>query len=251
MTMKTLLVTNRKGGVGKTTTSLNIAAFFAKDGFKTLIIDLDTQGHIQYGLGYKKPFKVGIHQLLVDKKLNPTESIIQTQYKNLHLLPASINFDYGYDEVKLSRLSKILKSLEKEFDLCIVDTAPMNDRLLKMATLASGYVIVPMQTEYLGFMGAIQFLKLFYSNASSLNTNFKLLGIIPTLYVGSIRARTEVIEELTSIVGAKRILPTIRKDAKLSDSFIKGVPLAFDAQRSRAKADYEELYRVTRERINL
>lgn len=238
--MLTILVTNRKGGVGKTTTSLNLSACFAKRGLRTLVVDLDTQGHVQYGLGFKKPFEKNIHES-IQNKISLHHFVVKSKHENLSFIPAGINSITRYDKINKKRLKKLLKPLSNDYDICIIDTAPTNDSSLQMALCAADFVLIPMQTEFLGLMGAIQFLKLFYTTASKLNTNFKLLGIVPTMFMASIKERNAILKELTDTVGQKRVLPAIRKDAKLSSAFCAGVPASLLDEHSRGKEDYENL----------
>ena len=245
--MKTILVANRKGGVGKTTTSLNLAATLALQGIKVLLIDLDTQGHIQYGLGIKSKLK-GIHEIFEKGKLK--EIIIESEIDNLDFIPASINFDISKLDIKQDKLKKLLRPVKKDYDICIIDTPPTSDILLNNALIASNYVIVPMQTEYLGFIGVIQFLKMFYKTASELNTRFKLIGIVPTLFNKSIKEHKLIIEKLKEKIGEDRVLEPIRKDFTLTQSFMAGKPVVLFKNRSRASKDYKNLVKQVLERIN-
>ena len=238
--MKKILIANRKGGVGKTTTTINIAAFLAHKGYKVLLVDLDTQSHLQYGLGYTKGFERGIHKALSEKKLG---GVIQsTPFENLDIMPADINFDTsaisGYKV-----LSKLLKKAHKKggYDYCIIDTPPTSDIMLKNALVCSDSTIVPTQAEHLGFVGVIQFLRIFYQTATSINTDIKLFGILPTLLNSSIKDHNKVVHNLQNIVGTKRVLSPIRKDFKLSQAFVNGKPIVHYAPRSRGAKDYEAL----------
>ena len=184
--MKTILIANRKGGVGKTTTAINLSCVIAKE-YRVLLIDLDTQSHLQYGFGFKKRFAKGIHQSLKEKSLDG--AICHSGFENLDFIPADINFDVSALPNEKSRLLKLLKEddIDKKYDFCIIDTPPTSDILIFNALIASDYLLVPMQTEYLGLVGVLQFLKMFYENASKLRTNFKFLGVVPTLYNPSIK----------------------------------------------------------------
>jgi len=245
--VKTILIANRKGGVGKTTTSINLATSFSLQNKKVLLIDLDTQGHIQFGLGYKKAFKKGIHKTLIDGKLS--EVIVETDFMNLDFIPADINFDSSDIPNKKQRLKALLREIKNEYDYCIIDTPPTSDILLNNALIASRYVVVPMQTEYLGLVGAVQFLKMFYKTASKLNTKFKFLGVLPTLYNKSIKEHNDILAELKKMIGEDKVLPPIRKDFELSKSFKASKPIFYFKSRSRGANDYNEVSKIILDKI--
>ncbi len=235
--MTKILITNRKGGVGKTTTTLNLANEFANRGYKILIVDLDTQGHMQYGLNIKKSFEYGIHSLLVDKNIDISLVVQKSNIKNIDFIPADINYNLSLLQKKKS-LKNRLRKLENNYDICLIDTAPMSDTVLEMAIYASKYVIVPMKTEYLGLIGTMQFIKIFYNIASKLKTDFTLLGVLPTLYNKSIKEHNETLDELTKVIGKDKVLQPIRKDTKLTTIFKKGVKM-LNEEHSKGAIDYK------------
>jgi len=247
--VKTILVANRKGGVGKTTTAINLAASLARNGKKVLLVDLDTQSHLQYGLGFKRRFEKGMHRVLSEGGM---ENIIcATPFENLDFVPADINFDISTISSEKSLFKQRMKEakLTERYDICIVDTPPTSDTLLNNAMIASDYALVPMQTEYLGYIGALQFIKLFYEMASRLHAKFIFLGIVPTLYNKSMREHTEIIEKLEKKLGKQRVLPPIRKDFKLSESFMHGKPISYYDRRCRGSKDYLALAKVILQKI--
>ena len=250
--MKTIVITNRKGGVGKTTTSVNLASGFGKLGYSVLLIDLDTQSHIQYGLGFSKSFKRGIHKAL-EKKLDLNEVIHETPFENLFLLPADVNYPINkikQDDRQLARL--IRKSgIKKLFDICIVDTPPTSDILLENALSVSDYAIVPVKTEFLGLIGVNQFLKIFYKTASKLNPNLELLGILPTMFNKSMKEHHDMIKFIEKKVGKDRVLQPIRSDVKLSLSFLEGKPINYFDRRYRGSIDYEKLVKRIKKMIDI
>ena len=249
--MKIILIANRKGGVGKTTTAINLASALTFEGKKVLLMDLDTQSHLQYGLGYKKKFKSGMHKALQDKNL--VKYIQETQFENLDFIPADINFDVSQLNIKKSTLKKLLSKdkIYTTYDVCIIDTPPTSDILLYNALSASHYALVPMQTEYLGLIGAIQFIKIFYKIASELNTKFTFLGVVPTLFNRSIKDHSKIINKLKETIGETRVFPTIRKDFKLSEAFMHGKPIFYFDRRTRGARDYKILAQEIIQKANL
>jgi len=250
--LKTILITNRKGGVGKTTTTVNLASWLGLMGKTVLIIDLDTQSHVQYGFGYMKPFESGIHTALIDKQdLNGI--IYETNCENVFLLPADINFDISkirQDDRQLARLMRKSK-LKDIFDICIIDTPPTSDILLSSALAISDVAIVPLKTEFLGVIGVNQFLKLFYATASKVNPKLELLGILPTMYNRSMKEHKLIIKNTEDKVGKKRVLTPIRNDIKLSIAFLEGKPLNYLDKRCRGSKDYQALAKEVMEKLKL
>jgi len=249
--MQIILIANRKGGVGKTTTAINLATALTFEGKKVLLLDLDTQSHLQYGLGYKKKFSSGMHKAFGDKSL--TKYIQESPFENLDFIPADINFDISELKIKKSTLKKLLSkdNIDKRYDICIIDTPPTSDILLHNALNASHYALVPMQTEYLSLIGAIQFIKIFYKIASELNTSFTFLGVVPTLFNKSIKDHNKIIDKLKKTIGQTRVFPEIRKDFKLSEAFMHGKPIFYFDRRTRGARDYKLLAQEVMKKINL
>lgn len=240
--MKTILVTNRKGGVGKTTTSVNLAVNLATKGFEVLIIDLDTQGHIQVGLGLSTNYPITIHDMLKVGKFYK-DSIQKTNIPTLDIIPAHINFDISELDSKSDRLKKIFRKLntKKRYDFCIIDTPPTSDVLLKNALKVSDFALIPMQCEHLSFIGVLQFLRIFYKNSISVKSDIEFLGVVPTMFNKSMPEHREILKKLELEIGENRVLPSIRKDLKLAKAFIDGVPLYKSSPRARGAVDYEQL----------
>lgn len=240
--MKTILVTNRKGGVGKTTTSVNLAAWLGLMGKSVLLIDMDTQSHVQYGLGFKNSFKEGIHTALKDNK-DLNSFIYESNIENVFIIPADINFPINTLEEDSKQLERLIKRsrIKEAFDICIIDTPPTSDILLSNALTISEFAIVPVKTDFLGLLGVTQFLKLFYATSSRVNPKLELLGILPTMFNRSIKQHKEMITFLEEQVGKKRVLPPIRNDIKLSTSFLEGKPVSYFDKRTRGSKDYKDL----------
>lgn len=240
--MKTILVTNRKGGVGKTTTSVNLSVNFASRGYEVLLIDLDTQGHLQVGLGVKNHFVLGIHDMLKMGTFHK-KSIQKTYLPTLDFIPAHVNFDISElasESVKLKRIIRRIKN-KKKYDYVIIDTPPTSDILLKNALKVSDYALIPMQCEHLSFIGVLQFLRIFYKHCISVKSDIDFLGVVPTMYNKSLPEHKEILEKLQLELGSDKTLSTIRKDIKLAKAFVDGVPLAKSDPKARGACDYEKL----------
>ena len=248
--MKTILVTNRKGGVGKTTTSVNLAVDIATKGFEVLLIDLDTQGHLQIGLGVHNHFALGIHDMLKMGTFHQ-KSVQKTFVPTLDFIPAHVNFDISELASESAKLKRVLRRIQykKKYDFCIIDTPPTSDILLKNALKVSDYALIPMQCEYLSFVGVLQFLRIFYKHSISVNSNIELLGVVPTMFNKSMNEHKEILNKLILELGEDKVLPTIRKDAKLAKAFIDGVPLSTSDPRARGAQDYDKLTLKVLEKI--
>ena len=240
--MKTILITNRKGGVGKTTTSINIASWLGLMGKTVLLIDLDTQSHIQYGFGFKKPFQSGVHKAL-ENNGDLNSIIYETEYKNIFLIPADINFDTNKIKNDNNQLLNLINrsNIKNIFDICIIDTPPASDILLLNALVVSDIAIVPVKAEFLGVIGVNQFLKIFYATVSKVNPKLEFLGVLPTMYNKSMKEHKLLIQKIEQQIGIKRVLTPIRNDIKLSLAFLEGKPIAYLDKRCRGSKDYQNL----------
>lgn len=240
--MKTILITNRKGGVGKTTTTVNLASWLGMMGKSVLVIDLDTQSHVQYGFGFTKPFKKGIHKAF-EEKTNLNYIIYETEFKNVFFIPANINYDINKIRKDNSQLSRLIRksNLKDTFDICIIDTPPTSDILLSNALTISDVAIVPLKAEFLGAIGVSQFLKIFYTTASKVNSKLELLGVLPTMFNKSMKEHKMLIEQVEQKVGKQRVLTPIRNDIKLSVAFFEGKPISYLDKRCRGSKDYKML----------
>lgn len=248
--MKTILITNRKGGVGKTTTTVNLAVNIASKGFEVLVIDLDTQGHVQVGLGLGSSYPITIHDMLKVGKFYD-DSIQQTNIPTLDIIPAHINFNISDLDSKSDKLKKIFRKIKtkKNYDFCIIDTPPTSDILLKNALKVSDYALIPMQCEYLSLIGVLQFLRIFYKNAISVKSDIKFLGVVPTMFNRSMPEHKEILKKLELEIGNDKVLTSIRKDIKLAKAFVDGVPLSQSLPRSRGAIDYGQLCSQILEKI--
>lgn len=249
--MVTILITNRKGGVGKTTTTTNLAAWFGQMGKRVLMIDLDTQGHLQYGFGFNEAFDNGVHDALTDNT-SLLSRIYETPYENIFLIPAHVNYNISDIPNDHSRLKGLIEidGIDKLYDICLIDTPPTSDILLYNSLFMSDYTIVPIKAEFLGTIGVNQFLKLFYKTASKVNQTIEMMGLLPTMYNRSMKEHALLVDHLKKQFGEDRVFTPIRNDIKLSVSFLEGKPAMYFDRNTRGATDYKQVAQQILKRIN-
>lgn len=239
--MVTIAITNRKGGTGKSTVAVNLAAELSIRGEKVLLIDLDTQGHSTIGVGFD--FKKGlltIHSIFSDST-EISKVIYRTKWENLYISPANPMFEHSLSGSKrdILRNSITKDNLADSFDFIIIDTAPSFDNLLINALVASDYVLIPFQPHFLSIEGIKSLARLFFKIASTDNPSLKLLGLIPVMVNLRIHHHSRVTSSLSTNFGASKMLPGIRSDIKVVEAFENRMPVVFYAPTTRACEDFK------------
>lgn len=239
-----LVITNRKGGAGKTTVSVNIAAEFAAKGQRILLVDLDSQGHCAVGLGMKMSTgQAAVHDIFTSSPLRLIDAVCETTVNNLFLLPANPAFqhgDSGDDEQCLAR-ALADEAIATQFDLVIIDTPPSLDNLLLNALSAAHWVLVPYVPHPLSFEGVRQLVRVLFKVISGRNPKLKILGFLPVMTANHVRQHRQITEQVTKQFGALRVLNGIRVDIKLAEAFGIGKPVRLYAPKSHGAEDFAEL----------
>ena len=219
---KIIAVANQKGGVGKTTTSVNLAACMARRGQRTLLLDLDPQGNATSGVGIAKPKSNSIYNVLIEN-IDIRDAIMPTKYDNLSILPACI--DLAGAEIELVSCDKrefVLKtalcSIEGEYDFIILDCPPSFGLLSLNAFTAADSVLIPIQCEYYALEGLSQLTSTIKMVKKSLNPNIEIEGVLPTMYDSRTNLSIQVIEEVKKFFKDKVYKTPIPRNVRLSEA---------------------------------
>jgi len=235
-----LAVSNRKGGTGKTTTTVNLAAEWASRGRRVLVIDLDTQGHSGFGLGIDaaKSAPTG-HDLFRDEQFDMLTAVLATAWPNLWCVPADPLYD-GSDSCRdATRLARQLRRPEMGgYDIIILDTPPSLDLVLTSAMTAADGILIPLLPHALSAEGVKQLSRLFYKTVTTGNPDLKLIGLLPVMASDRISHHRAVIADITRQFGPERVLRSIRSDIQLAAAFADRRPIRHFAPRSRGALDY-------------
>ena len=237
---RVIALVNQKGGVGKTTTSINLSASLGVLGKKVLLVDLDSQGNSTTGVGISKSsHEKTIYDLMIDRA-DLDEVIIKTKFKNLSIIPASINLAGADIELmersridknfnKSSQLKKYLDVAKDKFDYIIIDCPPSLGILTTNALAAANSVIIPVQCEFFALEGITQLLQSILFIQKDLNPNLDIEGVLLTMLDCRTILGLEVVEEIKAYFKDKVYDTIIPRLIKLSESPSHGKPiLAYD-----------------------
>ncbi|MBN2885236.1 MAG: ParA family protein [Chromatiaceae bacterium] len=247
-----LAITNRKGGTGKTTTAVNLAAGFAARGQRTLLIDLDTQGHCALGLGMSLgEGQPAAQHLFAETPIALEEAIVPSRWEGLHLIPADTSFQHDRTPSDEGALARALAApaIAEGYDLILIDTPPSLDRLLLNALGAAHATLIPFVPHPLAEEGVRQLARLFFRVAMASNANLRLLGVLPIQFDGRTGQHKRGCAQLAHQYGRERLLPPIRNDIRLAEAFAAGQPIEVFAPRSRGAEDYRRVLDQLLERM--
>ncbi len=227
---KIISFTNKKGGVGKTTTAINMAAYCAEFGKKTLLVDIDSQGNATTGLGFSKSaLKKSVYNVLIDDDA-AVNNILPTQVKLLDVLPANVDLtgaevDLVYKRNREQILKNALDKVRDDYDYIFIDCPPSLGLLTINAWVASDSVIIPLQSEYYAMEGVSQLMNTIAMVKQHLNPRLQVEGVVITMYDGRALIAKQITAEIKKFFKNKLYEIIVPRNVRLAEAPSHGVPI--------------------------
>lgn len=245
---KVIAVVNQKGGVGKTTTAVNLSAYVGHKGKKVLLIDADPQGNTTsaYGIN-KKNIEFSSYDILIGRK-TAEETVVKTEYENVDIIPSNINLAGAEVELveveeRVMRLKKALLKIRQDYDFVFIDCPPSLGLITVNALTASDTLLVPIQCEYFALEGLSQLMASVRQIKRLYNPNIEIEGVILTMYDGRLNLTQQVVREIKKFFEKKLYSTAIPRAVRLSEAPSYGMPILYYDPRSKGAKAYEDLSR--------
>ena len=241
-----LAVTNQKGGVGKTTTAINLAASLARKGQRTLLVDLDPQAHSSLSYVDLEDVQRSIYDALLDTSVPLSEIVMSTDFETLDVVPSRIalaklegrligEFDGHY------RLRDKLKPIARDYDFVVIDTPPTLGLLTVSALVAATHLLIPIQSSYLALEGTDDLLETVERIKARVNRKLQLLGVLVTIHDPRTILGRDVVSQIRKVFGKKVFETIITKSVRLEESPAYRESIFTHAPRSSGAKQYEAL----------
>lgn len=253
---KVITVTNQKGGVGKTTTSINLTFYLAKKGKKTLLIDFDPQGNATSGLGVdKRELKATMCDVMLgEAELKDIILLANQKNKKFFVAPtipelANVEVQMAEMEDKFRILKKALATVSKDYDFVIIDSPPSLSLLTVNGMIAANYLLLPVQTEFYALEGVAQLLESMNLVKKAMNPKLQLLGVLATMYDRRTVLSSQTLAELKRYFKDKVFETTIPRNVRLAEAPSHGVAIGQYDRFSKGAKAYKSLADEVLERV--
>lgn len=240
---KAIAIFNQKGGVGKTTTNINLAACLAQMGKKVLVIDIDPQGNTTSGLGIsKKDLKLSTYELLTEENINTRDAIMRTSVENMDIIPA--NAQLAGAEIELVQiigrekiLKKAIENIRDDYDYIFIDCPPSLGLLTINSLTAVDSVLVPIQCEFYALEGVSQLMSTIEIVKKNLNAGLTIQGVILSMFDGRTNLSIQVVEEVKKYFKEKVYTTVIPRNVRLAEAPSYGMTIGeYDPKCAGAEA---------------
>lgn len=241
---KAIAIFNQKGGVGKTTTNINLAACLALKGKRVLVLDIDPQGNTTSGMGItKKGLEKTSYEVLINDKLDPVDAILNTGIENLDIIPASValagaEIELVQLEGREKRLKKALDKIKSRYDYIFIDCPPSLGLLTINSLTAVDSVLIPIQCEFYALEGVSQLMSTIELVKKNLNKNLEIQGVILSMFDGRTNLSIQVVEEVKKYFKEKVYTTVIPRNVRLAEAPSFGLPITVYDPKSKGAEAY-------------